>query len=224
MRDLRHHPAVGGLHQLQCARAPAIAERPGQRLQDPLFFCRRQFRQDQDQPPFLLSDEFGESESDVGGLELRKTLQQIIAAEHELERQLRMQFLIARRHVLNRRDHGLQLLFRFVKLRMKSDDLFELSDLFPGLVRPVEGRDQLIGMRDAGRSHLDLLRLFRRNRKHAARLHLLFRGLPPAFPFWLSQDIADHPLADLLRRGPATEAFQNVANQLQRIFFRQLFD
>ena len=48
--------------------------------------------------------------------QLRKVLEQIISDENELERELGMQLLIARRDVFDRRDHRLQLFLRLFEL------------------------------------------------------------------------------------------------------------
>ena len=80
-----------------------------------------------------------------------------------------MQFLIARRGILNRGDNWLQLLFRLLELLMELDDLLERRDLLFRLPRLIERRNQLVRMRDSFAAQLDWLRLFRGNRKSAAR-------------------------------------------------------
>src|SRR5437660_7652406 len=154
--------------------------------------------------------------------QLWNALQQIIAAQNPFEGELRMQFLIARRGILNRGDNWLQLLFRLFELLMELDDLLERRDLLLRLPRLIERRNQLVRMRDSFAAQLDWLRFFRGNRKGAARFQLLLGRFPPAFPFRLGENVADEPVANLLRAGLPIEAFQNVSNDSDRIFFRQI--
>jgi len=80
-----------------------------------------------------------------------------------------MQFLIARGSILNRGDNWLQLFFRLLELLMELDDQLERRDLLFRLPRLIERRNQLIRMRESFAAQLDWLRLFRGNRKTAAR-------------------------------------------------------
>ena len=85
----------------------------------------------------------------MGRSQLRNALQQIIAAENPFEGELRMQFLIARRGILNRGDNWLQLLFRLLELLMELDDLLKRRDLLFRLPRLIERRNQLVRVRDS---------------------------------------------------------------------------
>ena len=64
--------------------------------------------------------------------------EQIVPRHDQLERELRMHFLVARGHVLNRRDDRLKLFFRFLELLVRSYDLLERRDLLFRLSRMVE--------------------------------------------------------------------------------------
>src|SRR6202162_6759135 len=107
-----------------------------------------------------------------------------------------MQFLIAGSSVLKRGDKWLQLLFRLLELLMELDDLLERRDLLFRLPRLIERRNQLVRMRDSFAAQLDWVRLFRGNRKGAARFQLLLGRFPPAFPFRFGENVADEPFAD----------------------------
>ena len=74
-------------------------------------------------------------------VELGNALEQIVPRNDKLESELRMHFLIARRHILNRSDDGLQLFFRIFELLMKFYDLFECGDLLFRVSRFVESGD-----------------------------------------------------------------------------------
>src|ERR1700674_1623345 len=103
----------------------------------------------------------------MGRSQLWNALEQIIAAENPFEGKLRMQFLIARRGILNRGDDWLQLFFRLLELLVELDDQLERRDLLFRLPRLIERRNQLIRMRESFAAQLDWLRLFRGNRTTA---------------------------------------------------------
>ena len=92
-----------------------------------------------------------------------------------------------------------------------------------GLAGAIERFDQLVRVRNSLRANLNRLSLFRWNRKPAAAFHLSPRRFPPLFPFRFAEKIGHHPVADLLRSRVAFEAFQDISNNRDRIFFGQFF-
>ena len=102
-------------------------------------------------------------------MQLRDVLEQIVARNDQLESELRMHLLVSRGHVLDGGDDRLQLFFWFFELLVEFYDLLGCDDLFFWLARFVKGRDQLVGVRYTFGAHLNWFRLFRRNRKSAAR-------------------------------------------------------
>ena len=138
---------------------------------------------------------------------------QIVSRDDELERELRVHFLIARRHVLDRRDDRLKLFFGFPELVAGFYDLLERCDLRLWLPCLVESIEQFVSLRHAFAANLNGFGLFCRDRKNAACLERLLGRLPPAFPFRLSENITHKPLTDLLRRGFTVQAFKNIADQ-----------
>ena len=74
-------------------------------------------------------------------VQLGDALEQIVPRDDQFESKLRMYFLIARGHVLNRGDDRLQLFFRFFELLMKFYDLLERHDLLFWMPRLAERDD-----------------------------------------------------------------------------------
>ena len=74
-------------------------------------------------------------------MQLWNAFEQIVARDDQLEGEFGMHFLVAHRHVLDRRDNRLQLFFRFFELLVKFYDLIECRDLLFWLPRFVERRD-----------------------------------------------------------------------------------
>jgi hypothetical protein len=89
--------------------------------------------------------------------------EQIIPRDYEFECQLRMQFLVARRCVLDRHDDRLKLFFRFLELLVRFYDLLGCRDLLLRLPGLVECHQQLIGVRHSFAADLNGVRLFCRN-------------------------------------------------------------
>ena len=133
-----------------------------------------------------------------------------------------MHLFIARRDVLEFRDHRLELFFRVFELRRRLYDFLQRSELLLWLARIVKSRDQFIRLRHAFRAHLDRVGFLRRNRKHAARFHLFSGGVPPAFPFHVGKEVGDHPFANLLSGCSSLKAFQNVSHDCHRVVFGEL--
>src|SRR6266566_7423273 len=102
-------------------------------------------------------------------VERRDARKQIVPRNDELERELRMHFLVARRRVLDGDNDGLKLFFRLLELLVKFNDLLEGRDLLFRLSRFVESGDQLVSVRYAFAANLDRLGFFGRQRKSSAR-------------------------------------------------------
>ena len=104
-----------------------------------------------------------------------EALEQIVAHDNELKRKLRMHFLVAHRHVLNRRDDRLKLFFGLPELLVRFYDLLERCDLFFWLPRLVESVEQFVSVRHALAANLNWIGLFRRHGKSAACLERFLR-------------------------------------------------
>src|SRR5437667_10215526 len=102
-------------------------------------------------------------------IQLPAVLENIDALNDQLDGELLMHLLVSTGHVLDGCDDRLQLFFWFFELLVEFYDLLGCDDLFFWLARFVKGRDQLVGVRYTFGAHLNWFRLFRRNRKSAAR-------------------------------------------------------
>src|SRR6266403_4455775 len=106
----------------------------------------------------------------MGRVQRRNAPKKIVPRDDELERKLRMHFLVAHCRVLDRHNDGLKLFFRLLELLVKFYDLLEGGDLFFRLSRFVESSDQLLSVRYAFAANLDRLGFFCGDRKSAASL------------------------------------------------------
>ena len=106
----------------------------------------------------------------MGRVQRRDASKQIVPRDDELERELRMHFLIAHCRVLDGDNDGLKLFFRLLELLVKFYDLLEGRDLFFRLSRFVKTSDQLLSVRYAFAANLDRLGFFCGGRKSSARL------------------------------------------------------
>src|SRR5437016_7925581 len=106
----------------------------------------------------------------MGRVQRRNASKQIVPRDDELERELRMHFLVTHCRVLDGDNDGLKLFFRLLELLVKFYDLLEGRDLFFRLSRFVESSDQLLSVRYAFAANLDRLGFFCGDRKSAARL------------------------------------------------------
>src|SRR5947207_5019364 len=212
------------LHQLQGAGRPARPERRRQRLQNAALLGGGKFRQDRYQPRLLVLDQTDERQRQIRGLESGTARQEIIAPQDQLESERRVQALVARGHVLDRGYDRLELRFRPVEFAVKFDDLFQRRHLLLRLPGLVEKFDQLVRPRDFLAAELDRFALLRRDGKISFLVQEFLRRVPPAFPFRLGENVAEHHLADLRDRGGTAEALENVSHQRDRIFFDQLLD
>ena len=84
-----------------------------------------------------------------------------------------MHSLITHRHVLDRSDDRLKLVF--FKLLVRFDDLLERCDLLFWLSCLVESIEQFVSLRHTFAAHLNWIVLFRRNGKNAACLKRFLR-------------------------------------------------
>src|SRR5216117_2237455 len=109
----------------------------------------------------------------MGRVQRRNASKQIVPRDDELERELRMHFLVAHCCVLDGDNDGLKLFVRLLELLVKFYDLLEGRDLFFRLSRFVESGDQLLSVRYAFAANLDRLGFFCGDRKSAARLQRL---------------------------------------------------
>src|SRR5436189_5323050 len=106
----------------------------------------------------------------MGRVQKRDAPKQIVPSDDELERKLRMHFLVAHCRVLDGDNDWLKLFFRLLELLVKFYDLLEGRDLFFRLSRFVKSSDQLLSVRYAFAANLDRLGFFCRDRKSSARL------------------------------------------------------
>src|SRR5205823_5989455 len=91
----------------------------------------------------FIKNQFRKSQTYMGRMQRGEALEQIVAHDNELKRKLRMHFLVAHRHVLNRRDDRLKLFFGLFELLVRFYDLLERCDLFFWLSRLLESVDQV---------------------------------------------------------------------------------
>src|SRR5215510_9375967 len=104
--------------------------------------------------------------------------EQIIPRNDEFKCQLRMQSLVARRCVLDRRHNRLKLFFGFLELLVRFYDLLDCRDLLLRLPGLVESGEEFVGMRHPFAADLDGVRLFCWDRKPTACFQRFSGRLP----------------------------------------------
>ena len=171
-------------------RGPALAERGGQGVEDAAFFGGRKFREDGGEARLFLDDQALEGEVGIRAAQLRLALEEIVAADDELEGHRGIEALVSARGLFDRVDERLQLLLRLLEFVMELDDLVERGGLFLRLARLIEKGEQLVGARDRRGAQLDRVVLFRRDEEVAFLLEQLLGRVPPALEFRLAEDVA----------------------------------
>ena len=100
---------------MQGANSPAFTERRGQGVQDAALFGRGDLRQNGREARLFLDDQTLERETGIGAAQPWLQLEQIVAADDELESHRRIEPLIPARGLLDRVEERLQLFFRLLE-------------------------------------------------------------------------------------------------------------